>query len=127
MNRLPYLGLRRPHGSLCLDPDRFGRDPEEAPTLGKPVLVMRDTTERPEAIEAGHGKAVGTRVHEIVSAALHLSQMQRRTHHGLFAQPVWRWYGGGKDPDELRRILARRSTSSVRIRSQVFTIGLLLD
>ena len=33
---------------------------EEAPTLGKPVLVLRTTTERPEAIEAGTGKLVGT-------------------------------------------------------------------
>ena len=30
-----------------------GGIPEEAPSLGKPVLVMRDTTERPEALEAG--------------------------------------------------------------------------
>ena len=33
---------------------------EEAPSLGKPVLVMRDTTERPEAIEAGTAILVGT-------------------------------------------------------------------
>jgi len=33
---------------------------EEAPSLGKPVLVMRDTTERPEAITAGTVKLVGT-------------------------------------------------------------------
>ena len=33
---------------------------EEAPSLGKPVLVMRDTTERPEGIEAGTLKLVGT-------------------------------------------------------------------
>lgn len=33
---------------------------EEAPGLGKPVLVMRDTTERPEALEAGTVKLVGT-------------------------------------------------------------------
>lgn len=33
---------------------------EEAPGLGKPVLVMRDTTERPEALDAGTVKLVGT-------------------------------------------------------------------
>jgi UDP-N-acetylglucosamine 2-epimerase (non-hydrolysing) len=33
---------------------------EEAPSLGKPVLVMRDTTERPEAVAAGTVKLVGT-------------------------------------------------------------------
>ena len=39
---------------------------EEAPSLGKPVLVMRDTTERPEAVEAGTVKLVGTNKNEIV-------------------------------------------------------------
>lgn len=40
---------------------------EEAPSLGKPVLVMRDTTERPEAVLAGTVKLVGTNVQRIVS------------------------------------------------------------
>ena len=39
---------------------------EEAPSLGKPVLVMRDTTERPEAISAGTVRLVGTDVERIV-------------------------------------------------------------
>ena len=39
---------------------------EEAPGLGKPVLVMRDTTERPEALEAGTVKLVGTDYAKIV-------------------------------------------------------------
>jgi UDP-N-acetylglucosamine 2-epimerase (non-hydrolysing) len=39
---------------------------EEAPSLGKPVLLMRDTTERPEAVEAGTVKLVGTSKEEIV-------------------------------------------------------------
>jgi UDP-N-acetylglucosamine 2-epimerase (non-hydrolysing) len=39
---------------------------EEAPSLGKPVLVMRDTTERPEALEAGTVKLVGTNKEKIV-------------------------------------------------------------
>ena len=40
---------------------------EEAPGLGKPVLVMRDTTERPEALEAGTVKLVGTDYNKIIS------------------------------------------------------------
>ena len=40
---------------------------EEAPSLGKPVLVMRDTTERPEAVDAGTVKLVGTHVERIIS------------------------------------------------------------
>jgi UDP-N-acetylglucosamine 2-epimerase (non-hydrolysing) len=42
---------------------------EEAPGLGKPVLVMRDTTERPEALEAGTVKLVGTDYNKIMNEA----------------------------------------------------------
>lgn len=42
---------------------------EEAPALGKPVLVMRDTTERPEAIAAGTAKLVGTSKIELIQCA----------------------------------------------------------
>jgi UDP-N-acetylglucosamine 2-epimerase (non-hydrolysing) len=42
---------------------------EEAPSLGKPVLVMRDTTERPEALEAGTVKLVGTNTTKIINEA----------------------------------------------------------
>ena len=45
---------------------------EEAPSLGKPVLVMRDTTERPEAVDAGTVILVGTDKELIVSKALDL-------------------------------------------------------
>lgn len=45
---------------------------EEAPTLGKPVLVMRTNTERPEAAEAGAAKIVGVKSEGIVAAARHL-------------------------------------------------------
>ena len=47
---------------------------EEAPSLGKPVLVMRDTTERPEAVEAGTVKLVGTDAEAIVSNVTALLQ-----------------------------------------------------
>jgi len=45
---------------------------EEAPSLGKPVLVMRESTERPEAIEAGMAKLVGTDPQRIVTEVLRL-------------------------------------------------------
>lgn len=45
---------------------------EEAPSLGKPVLVLRETTERPEAIEAGTAKLVGTNPDRIVATASQL-------------------------------------------------------
>ena len=49
---------------------------EEAPSLGKPVLVMRNTTERPEAVEAGTVLLVGTNEDLIVSKALELLNSQ---------------------------------------------------
>jgi UDP-N-acetylglucosamine 2-epimerase (non-hydrolysing) len=45
---------------------------EEAPSLGKPVLVMREKTERPEAVEAGTVILVGTNTETIVSETLQL-------------------------------------------------------
>ena len=53
------------HSTLLLTDS--GGVQEEAPSLGKPVLVMRDTTERPEAVEAGTVKLVGTNAEAIVS------------------------------------------------------------
>ncbi|ETJ25411.1 UDP-N-acetylglucosamine 2-epimerase, partial [human gut metagenome] len=47
---------------------------EEAPHLGKPVLVLRDVTERPEAVEAGTVKLVGTNVETIIREANKLLQ-----------------------------------------------------
>lgn len=50
---------------------------EEAPSLGKPVLVMRDTTERPEAVEAGTVKLVGTSQQTIIEQVNLLLNNQR--------------------------------------------------
>lgn len=54
---LPFVHLMRRAGVILTD---SGGVQEEAPSLGKPVLVMRDTTERPEAVDAGTVKLVGT-------------------------------------------------------------------
>ena len=51
---------------------------EEAPSLGKPVLVLRDTTERPEAVEAGTVILVGTNKDKIVSECLYLLNNKER-------------------------------------------------
>ena len=45
---------------------------EEAPSLNKPTLVMRNTTERPEGIEAGVVQLVGTQTEKIVTSVEHL-------------------------------------------------------
>ena len=54
---LPFIGLMKNAYLILTD---SGGVQEEAPSLGKPVLVMRDTTERPEAVDAGTVKLVGT-------------------------------------------------------------------
>lgn len=60
---LPFIYLMMRSYIILTD---SGGIQEEAPSLGKPVLVMRDTTERPEAIAAGTVKLVGTDVERIV-------------------------------------------------------------
>ena len=59
---LPFVYLMNRSYLILTD---SGGIQEEAPSLGKPVLVMRDTTERPEAVTAGTVKLVGTDVHRI--------------------------------------------------------------
>lgn len=61
---LPFIYLMMRSNIILTD---SGGIQEEAPSLGKPVLVMRDTTERPEAVIAGTVKLVGTDVERIVS------------------------------------------------------------
>jgi UDP-N-acetylglucosamine 2-epimerase len=66
---LPFIDLMRRAHLILTD---SGGIQEEAPSLGVPVLVMRETTERPEAIEAGTAALVGTRREAIVAAATRL-------------------------------------------------------
>lgn len=63
---LPFVYLMQRADIILTD---SGGVQEEAPSLGKPVLVMRDTTERPEAVEAGTVKLVGSDANRIVQAA----------------------------------------------------------
>ncbi len=76
--------LRRPHASVPHHPDRLRRDQEEAPSLGKPVLVLREKTERPEAVTAGTVKLVGTDTARIVEETSRLlddpAEYQRMSH-----------------------------------------------
>ena len=62
---LPFVYLMMRSHIILTD---SGGIQEEAPSLGKPVLVMRENTERPEAVEAGTVKLVGTNVQKICSA-----------------------------------------------------------
>jgi UDP-N-acetylglucosamine 2-epimerase (non-hydrolysing) len=74
-NYLPFIYLMS-HSHIILTDS--GGIQEEAPSLGKPVLVMRDTTERPEALAAGTVKLVGTDVDVIVSSLSELLDDQNK-------------------------------------------------
>jgi UDP-N-acetylglucosamine 2-epimerase (non-hydrolysing) len=64
LSYLPFVGMMERSTFILTD---SGGVQEEAPSLGKPVLVMRNTTERPEAVTAGIVKLVGTEYETIVS------------------------------------------------------------
>lgn len=78
---VPFVDLMRRSYLILTD---SGGVQEEAPSLGKPVLVMREKTERPEAVEAGTSRLVGTDVERIVSEAALLlndaAEYDRRSH-----------------------------------------------
>jgi UDP-N-acetylglucosamine 2-epimerase (non-hydrolysing) len=69
---LPYAGFARLMSRATVILTDSGGVQEEGPSLGKPVLVMRDTTERPEAVSAGTVRLVGTGEGQIVAAVGHL-------------------------------------------------------
>lgn len=80
---------------------------EEAPSLGKPVLVMRDKTERPEAIEAGTVLLVGTGIDKIVYETAQL--IKNKNHYKQMSQAV-NPYGDGKAAPRIAEILAHHFT-----------------
>lgn len=75
---------------------------EEAPTFGVPVLVMREATERPEGVEAGVVRLVGTERERIVSEALRL--LRDPAAHAAMATCV-NPYGDGRAADRIATIL----------------------
>ena len=69
LDYLPFIALMRRAHIILTD---SGGIQEEAPSLGKPVLVMRAVTERPEAVKAGVVRLVGTDEERIVREASEL-------------------------------------------------------
>jgi len=103
---LPFIYLMNNSYLILTD---SGGIQEEGPALGKPVLVMRDTTERPEAVEAGTVRLVGTQTENIVQAVTqlltddHAYQKMSRAHNP---------YGDGK---ACQRILEALKTNQVTL------------
>lgn len=71
---------------------------EEAPGLGKPVLVMRDTTERPEAVDAGTVKLVGTDFNKITSECSRLLNSEEEYNRMAYSRNP---YGDGKASERI--------------------------
>lgn len=100
---LPFVYLMDKSTLILTD---SGGVQEEAPSLGKPVLVMRETTERPEGVDAGTAKVVGTDPNRIVD---NVSKLLDNTQaYSTMAQAV-NPYGDGKAVKRIVRLLRSKS------------------
>jgi UDP-N-acetylglucosamine 2-epimerase (non-hydrolysing) len=100
LDYLPFVGAMQRAYLILSD---SGGVQEEAPALGKPVLVLRRETERPEAVEAGVVKLVGPDFEQIVSEAQHLlddEQAYRQMARGISP------YGDGQAAGRIVQVLS---------------------
>ncbi len=95
LDYLPFVWLLNEAHLVLTD---SGGVQEEAPSLGKPVLVMRDVTERPEAVEAGTARLVGTDARRIVGAVTAL--LDDPAEHARIAR-IANPYGDGRAADRI--------------------------
>ena len=87
---------------------------EEAPSLGRPVLVLRDTTERPEGVKAGTCRLVGTDESEIVAAAVNL--LTKPEEYAMMANAI-NPYGDGRAAPRIVEALLRAHSEQESQRS----------
>ena len=99
---LPFVYLMNQAHIILTD---SGGIQEEAPSLGKPVLVMRDTTERPEAVSAGTVKLVGTDVDKITASLNQLLTDEKAYEEMSFAHNP---YGDGKACERIIEVLREK-------------------
>lgn len=105
---LPYRALVELLDRSYLVLTDSGGIQEEAPTFGKPVLVLRDTTERPEGVKTGIAKLVGSTEASIVSHAVLL--LTRESEYALMTCSV-NPYGDGRAAFRIRDLLRTRSST----------------
>lgn len=91
---------------------------EEAPALGKPVLVLRDTTERPEAVDAGTVKLVGTAYEDVLRETNLL--LDDPVHYQKMAEAA-NPYGDGKACERIIRTILQKKGYNVKILSEFCT------
>ncbi len=95
LDYLPFVFLMKESFLILTD---SGGIQEEAPSLGKPVLVMRETTERPEALEAGTVRLVGANCEKIMT---HVSELLDDSGAYLEMAKASNPYGDGKASDRI--------------------------
>ena len=100
---LPFVYLMNQAHIILTD---SGGVQEEAPSLGKPVLVMRDTTERPEAVAAGTVELVGTDKEKIQQAVLRLLDSDDEYKKMAFAHNP---YGDGKASERIADFIDKQA------------------
>ena len=102
LDPLDYLSLvRLMQRSYCILTDSGGIQ-EEAPALGKPVLVLRETTERPEAVRAGNALVVGTGRARIVEETTRL--LRDDAHYAAMSRPR-EVFGDGRAAERIAAIV----------------------
>jgi UDP-N-acetylglucosamine 2-epimerase (non-hydrolysing) len=102
LNYVAFADLMRRASILITD---SGGVQEEGPSLGKPVLVMRDKTERPEALEAGTAVLTGCNPEQIVQEAARLLDDK---YEYEFRTKIRNPYGDGRAAHRIAEILTRR-------------------
>jgi len=105
LSYLPFVALMQRSSVILTD---SGGVQEEAPSLGKPVLVMRDTTERPEAVEAGAVKLVGHERERIFFEAARL--LEDRRYYDCMSKAI-NPYGDGKATERILEAIQGHSGS----------------
>ncbi len=98
-NYLPFVALMNRAKIILTD---SGGVQEEAPSFGKPVLVMRNTTERPEGVDAGTVKLVGTNPENIINETVKL--LNNSDEYSKMANAI-NPYGDGKASERIVKIL----------------------
>ena len=88
---------------------------EEAPALGKPVLVLRDTTERPEAVAAGTVKLIGTEYEDVLRETNLL--LDDAEHYKKMAEAT-NPYGDGKACERIIRAILQKNGYNIKILSE---------
>ena len=107
---LPFVYLMEKSDLVLTD---SGGIQEEAPSLGKPVLVMRDTTERPEALDAGTVKLVGTDCDKIISEVSSL--LDNMEYYKKMSRAI-NPYGDGRACERIVDIMMKVEVDGITVR-----------